>query len=119
MDEQADTVRIMSIHKSKGLEFPVVFAAGMGKMFNMQDTKGSVLLHHEWGVGLDYINLERRTKKPTFLKKIMREEQCLEMLAEERRVLFVALTRAKGKLIMTGCADWSAYEITARDIDAP
>ena len=119
MDEQADTVRIMSIHKSKGLEFPVVFAAGMGKMFNMQDTKGSVLLHHEWGVGLDYINLERRTKKPTFLKKMMREEQCLEMLAEEMRVLYVALTRAKEKLIMTGCADVSAYEITDRDIDAP
>ena len=63
MDEQSDTVRIMSIHKSKGLEFPVVFAGGMGKRFNMQDTKGSVLLHPEWGVGLDDIDLERRTKK--------------------------------------------------------
>lgn len=108
MDEQADTVRIMSIHKSKGLEFPVVFVAGMGKTFNMQDTKGSVILHHEWGVGLDYINLERRTKKPTFLKKMIREEQRLDTLAEEMRILYVALTRAKEKLIMTGCADGSA-----------
>ena len=64
----------MSIHKSKGLEFPVVFVAGMGKRFNMQDTKGSVILHPEWGAGLDHIDLERRTKTPTFLKKIIREE---------------------------------------------
>lgn len=105
MDEQSDTVRIMSIHKSKGLEFPVVFTAGMGKRFNMQDAKGSVILHPEWGVGLDYIDLERRTKKPVFLKKMIREESLLETLAEEMRILYVAMTRAKEKLIMTGCAD--------------
>ena len=104
-DEQADTVRIMSIHKSKGLEFPVVFVAGMGKRFNMQDTKGSVILHPEWGAGLDHIDLERRTKTPTFLKKIIREESCLETLSEEMRILYVAMTRAKEKLILTGCAD--------------
>ena len=119
MDEQADTVRIMSIHKSKGLEFPVVFAAGMGKKFNMQDTKGSVLLHHEWGVGLDHIDLERRTKRPTFLKKMIREEQRLETLAEELRVLYVALTRAKEKLIMTGCADMCAYGIPDEEAGLP
>ena len=119
MDAQADTVRIMSIHKSKGLEFPVVFAAGMGKKFNMQDTKGSVLLHHEWGVGLDHIDLERRTKRPTFLKKMIREEQRLETLAEEMRVLYVALTRAKEKLIMTGCADMCAYGISDEEAGLP
>lgn len=108
MDEQSDTVRIMSIHKSKGLEFPIVFTAGMGKQFNMQDAKGSVLLHPEWGVGLDYIDLERRTKKPVFLKKMIREESLLETLAEEMRILYVAMTRAKEKLIMTGCADMDA-----------
>ena len=104
MDEQADTVRIMSIHKSKGLEFPIVFAAGMGKRFNTQDTRGSVLLHSEWGAGVDLIDLKRRTKTPTFLKKMIREETVLENLAEEMRILYVALTRAKEKLIMTGAA---------------
>ena len=113
MDEQSDTVRIMSIHKSKGLEFPVVFAAGMGKRFNMQDTKGSVLLHPEWGVGLDDIDLERRTKKPVFLKKMIREESMLETLAEEMRILYVALTRAKEKLIITGCTDIAALSDAA------
>lgn len=104
MDEQADTVRIMSIHKSKGLEFPIVFVAGMGRKFNTQDTKGSVLLHPDWGAGVDLIDLKRRTKTPTFLKKMIREETALENLAEEMRILYVALTRAKEKLIMTGAA---------------
>lgn len=104
MDEQADTVRIMSIHKSKGLEFPIVFVAGMGKKFNTQDTKGGVLLHPDWGAGVDLIDLKRRTKAPTFLKKMIREETILENLAEEMRILYVALTRAKEKLIMTGAA---------------
>ena len=104
MDEQADTVRIMSIHKSKGLEFPIVFVAGMGKKFNTQDTKGSVLLHPDWGAGVDLIDLKRRTKTPTFLKKMIREETALENLAEEMRILYVALTRAKEKLIMAGAA---------------
>lgn len=108
MDEQSDTVRIMSIHKSKGLEFPIVFTAGMGKRFNLQDTKGSVILHPEWGVGLDHIDLERRTKKPVFLKKMIKEESLLETLAEEMRILYVAMTRAKEKLIMTGCTDMDA-----------
>lgn len=102
MDEQAYTVRIMSIHKSKGLEFPVVFAAGMGKQFNTQDTKSSMILHPEWGIGIDKIDLKRRTKAPTFLKKLIREEAMYEMWAEEMRILYVALTRAKEKLIMTG-----------------
>ena len=105
LDEQSDTVRIMSIHKSKGLEFPVVFTAGMGKQFNTQDTKGSIVLHPEWGVGLDCIDLERRTKSPTFLKKIIQEETALENLAEELRVLYVAMTRAKEKLILTGVCE--------------
>ncbi len=113
MDEQSDTVRIMSIHKSKGLEFPIVFAAGMGKRFNMQDARGSVVIHPEWGVGLDDIDLERRTKKPVFLKKMIREESMLETLAEEMRVLYVALTRAKEKLIITGCADVASLSDTA------
>ena len=105
LDEQADTVRVMSIHKSKGLEFPVVIAAGMGKMFNMQDTRGSVILHPELGAGLDVIDPKQRTKAPTFLKKMIQEETMLENLAEEMRVLYVAATRAKEKLILTGVCD--------------
>lgn len=107
MDEQENTVRIMSIHKSKGLEFPIVFVAGLGKNFNTQDLKGSVLLHSEWGAGLDLIDLKRRTKTPTFLKKMIRERTVLENLAEEMRVLYVALTRAKEKLIMTGAVEFT------------
>ena len=107
LDEQADTVRIMSIHKSKGLEFPIVFAAGMGKAFNMQDVRGSVILHPEQGAGLDVVDLEQRTKAPTFLKKMIQEEAALESLAEEMRVLYVAVTRAKEKMILTGVCDVS------------
>ncbi len=101
-DEQSDTVRIMSIHKSKGLEFPIVFVSGMGKQFNTQDMKGSVIIHPEWGVGIDAVDLERRTKIPTFLKKVIQQNVKLENLGEELRVLYVAMTRAKEKLILTG-----------------
>lgn len=101
-DEQSDTVRIMTIHKSKGLEFPIVFVAGMGKKFNTMDTKGSIVIHPEWGVGIDSIDLEKRTKIPTILKKVIQEEITRENLGEELRVLYVALTRAKEKLIMVG-----------------
>ncbi len=105
VDEQADTIRIMSIHKSKGLEFPIVFVVGMGKRFNMTDITGSILIHPEWGVGMDAIDLERRTKIPTLLKKVIQQEVKMETLGEELRVLYVALTRAKEKLIMVGTAD--------------
>lgn len=107
-DEQADIVRIMSIHKSKGLEFPIVFAIGMGKKFNMQDVTGSVVIHPEWGVGIDAVDLERRTRIPTFLKKIIQEEIVTENLGEEQRVLYVAMTRAKEKLILTGALSGAA-----------
>lgn len=101
-DEQADTVRIMSIHKSKGLEFPIVFVSGMGKKFNTRDMTGRILIHPEWGVGIDAVDLERRTRIPTFLKKVIQQETALENLGEELRVLYVAMTRAKEKLILTG-----------------
>ena len=101
-DEYADTVRVMTIHKSKGLEFPVVITAGMGKRFNMQDTTGSIVVHPELGVGVDAVDLEYRTKIPTFLKKVIQRKVQLENLGEELRVLYVALTRAKEKLILIG-----------------
>lgn len=101
-DEQSDTVRIMTIHKSKGLEFPIVIVAGMGKKFNLQDARGSVVLHSRMGVGLDAVDLEKRTKSPSLIKKVMQKEEVLDSLAEELRVLYVAFTRAKEKLIITG-----------------
>ena len=101
-DEQSDTVRIMTIHKSKGLEFPVVFVAGMGKRFNMQDARSSAALHSGMGIGLDAVRLEERTKMPSLVKKVIQKEEMLDSLGEELRVLYVALTRAKEKLIITG-----------------
>ncbi len=101
-DEQSDTVRVMTIHKSKGLEFPIVFVAGMGKRFNMQDARSNVILHSRMGAGLDAIDIERRTKSPTIIKKAIQKEEVLDSLGEELRVLYVAFTRAKEKLIITG-----------------
>lgn len=101
-DEQMDAVRLMSIHKSKGLEFPVVIVAGMGKKFNTQDLKGSVVMHPDLGLGIDAIDLENRTRSQTLVKSVIRCENKLENLGEELRVLYVALTRAKEKLILAG-----------------
>ena len=102
VDETADVVRLMSIHKSKGLEFPIVFVAGMDKGFNLQDARSSVVIHPELGVGLDFIDIEKRVKYPSLLKRMIQKEVQKESVAEELRVLYVAMTRAKEKLIMTG-----------------
>ena len=101
-DEQSNTVRLMSIHKSKGLEFPIVIVAGMGKQFNRQDSKGDVLMHASLGIGLESVDLETRTKCPTLIRNVIAREEVLESMGEELRVLYVALTRAKEKLIVTG-----------------
>lgn len=100
--EQDNTVRIMSIHKSKGLEFPVVFVGGMSKQFNTQDIRSQIILHNELGVGPEYIDSKKRTKVSTLLKKVIQKKVQIENLGEELRVLYVAMTRAKEKLIMTG-----------------
>lgn len=100
--EQDNTVRIMSIHKSKGLEFPVVFVAGLSKQFNTQDIRSSIVLHSEYGVGPEYVDSEKRTKAPTLLKKLLQKKILMESLGEELRVLYVAMTRAKEKLILSG-----------------
>ncbi|MDY5846270.1 MAG: helicase-exonuclease AddAB subunit AddA [Bariatricus sp.] len=101
-DDQTDAVRLMSIHKSKGLEFPVVIVVGMGKRFNTQDLKGSIVIHPELGIGIDAVDIEKRTKSPSILKKVIQMESGMENLGEELRVLYVAMTRAREKLIMTG-----------------
>ena len=100
--ENEDVVRIMSIHKSKGLEFPIVIVSGMGKNFNKQDTRSKMVLHPELGIGLDYMDGKKRIKSPTIAKKAIAKQIELENLGEELRVLYVALTRAKEKLIITG-----------------
>ena len=100
--EEENTVRIMSIHKSKGLEFPVVFLAGMGKKFNRQDTYSRLLIDPELGIATDYLDLEKRLKSATLKKNVLRRKMELDNLGEELRVLYVAMTRAKEQLIMTG-----------------
>ena len=100
--EEDNTVRIMSIHKSKGLEFPIVFLAGMGKKFNRQDVYGKVLIDPELGIATDYLDVENRVKTATIKKNVLRRKMELDSLGEELRVLYVAMTRAKEQLIMTG-----------------
>ena len=122
IDEQADAVRIMSIHKSKGLEFPIVFLTGMNKGFTNHETRGNLAMHPILGFGLDDIDLERRTIFPTLMKKMIKEESRLESLGEKLRVLYVALTRAEEKLIMVGqykAGEERFNELRARLADSP
>lgn len=109
--ENEDVVRIMSIHKSKGLEFPIVIVSGMGKNFNKQDTRSKMVLHPELGIGLDYMDGKKRIKSPTIAKKAIAKQIELENLGEELRVLYVALTRAKEKLILTGTLKDAAEKV--------
>lgn len=102
LGENDNVVRIMSIHKSKGLEFPVVFLSGCGKRFNLMDMNKSVLLHHQLGFGPDVVDYRLRISKPSALKKAIREKVRVETISEEMRILYVAMTRAREKLIMTG-----------------
>lgn len=97
-----DVVRIMSIHKSKGLEFPVVFVAHLHKKFNEQDESGNYILHKKYGVAVKYIDPQLRLKQKTIAQSVVSEMIHREMLAEEMRLLYVAMTRAKSKLIFTG-----------------
>ena len=103
--ENENLVRIMSIHKSKGLEFPVVFVCTTEKKFNTQDLKEPVLLHHKYGLGAKYIDVEDRVVYNTFPRMAMSQQIKAENMSEEMRVLYVALTRAKEKLILTGSVD--------------
>lgn len=95
-------VQIMSIHKSKGLEYPIVILAGLGKKFNFKDSISKMVLHAEAGIGIDAVNLQTRKKMASAYKKYLSSRLNLETLAEEQRILYVAMTRAKEKLIMTG-----------------
>lgn len=105
LDENADLVRIMTIHKSKGLEFPICFVAGLSKRFNMRDTTKMLLTDPDMGVGTDAVDLERRTFQKTMRKSVMAAKMQIDSLGEELRVLYVAMTRAKEKLILTGIVE--------------
>ncbi len=101
-EEAEDAVRIMSIHKSKGLEFPIVFVSGLGKMFNNQDIREKAILHPRFGFGLDCVDISRRLRTPCIARQFLARQVTMENIGEELRVLYVALTRAKEKLILTG-----------------
>lgn len=102
LGENDNVVRIMSIHKSKGLEFPVVIAAGMGKNFNLRDTSADVLLHKDLGLGPKFVDPNLRTYRDTIAKLAMKDQIKVESLSEEMRILYVAFTRPKDKLIIVG-----------------
>lgn len=101
LDENADVVRIMTIHKSKGLEFPICFVSGMAKQFNLMDVRQGIIMDVELGVGVDCINPELRTRRKTLRKNVVAQRMKEDTRGEDLRVLYVALTRAKEKLILT------------------
>ena len=101
LDENANVVRIMSIHKSKGLEFPVVFVAGVSKNFNMTDVNKAVITDPDLGIGMDFIDAGKRIKARTLRKSVITKKLREDTLAEELRLLYVAMTRAKEKIILT------------------
>lgn len=114
--ENENVVRIMSIHKSKGLEFPVVFLSGTAKRFNMQDiNKNDILLHGDLGFGPKYVNYEEGESYTTLAREAVKVKSKLELISEEMRVLYVALTRAKEKLIITGVEKDYAKEIAKKE----
>jgi ATP-dependent helicase/nuclease subunit A len=104
LSESDDVVRIMSIHKSKGLEFPIVFVPDLGKPFNFRDTYDRIQFHRSLLAGADIVDLDRLVRAPTLPKFLISDAKRLEVLAEEQRLLYVALTRARERLILTGTA---------------
>jgi ATP-dependent helicase/nuclease subunit A len=102
LGEQEDVVRMMTIHSSKGLEFPVVFVAGLSRSFNMTDIRKAYMLDKEFGFAAKYVNIEKRISYPSLPQLAFKRKKKMEMLAEEMRVLYVALTRAKEKLYLIG-----------------
>ena len=113
--ENDDVVRIMSIHKSKGLEFPIVFLSSTGKKFNMQDLNMPILIHQDIGFGIQYIDSEKKIEYPTLTKEAIKIKSREETISEEMRVLYVALTRAKEKLIITGMSKDIDKELKSKE----
>lgn len=112
--EEEDVVKIMTIHKSKGLEFPVVFVSGLSKKFNRMDLNKAVLCHPELGIGMECVNTTLRFHHPSLMKKAIQEKVWKDTLEEEMRILYVAMTRAKRKLILTGVIKSEELEARVR-----
>ena len=106
--DDENLVKIMSIHKSKGLEFPVVFLSGTGKNFNLMDTKTPLIIHSDYYVGAKYIDTDKRCGNDTFSRKAFASLMVTESISEELRILYVALTRAKEKCLLL--AEPSAFK---------
>lgn len=102
LGEDEDLVRIMTIHKSKGLEFPVVFVVGLGRKWNTKDLDRRILLHGRLGIGAETIDSQHYIKYPSMTKSAIRGQLLKEMIAEEMRLLYVAMTRAENQLLMFG-----------------
>lgn len=114
LGEQADVVRLMSIHKSKGLEFPVCIVAGLGKGFHMMDSRKHFIVDADMGVGMYYSDPVHRISGSTLRRRVLAEKIRQENLAEELRILYVAMTRAKEKLILCGCDKKIYKKLTER-----
>ena len=102
LGEQEDVVRLMTIHSSKGLEFPVVFVAGLGRSFNMMDLRKDYLLDKDYGFAVKYMNPDKQITYPSIFQLAVLRKKKLEFIAEEMRILYVAMTRAKEKLYLVG-----------------
>lgn len=100
-----NAVRIMTMHKSKGLEFPVCILAGLNRQFNFSDERAGVLLHPEFGIGFDSIDTVKRTRRKSLIKRLINKQMHVDKYGEEIRILYVAMTRAEEKLILTCCHD--------------
>ncbi len=112
-DESANVVRIMTIHKSKGLEFPICIVGGMDKEINGNDWKGDLITDFEKGIGINYVDSGRRIKRNTLIKTVISKKVETDSFGEEIRVLYVAMTRAKEKLILMGAVKNSDEWINA------
>ena len=108
----AGSVTLMSIHKSKGLEFPVVFVCGLARRFNTESARGQVLCDQQLGLGLSVVDARNRLRYPTVAKRAIAAKILADGLSEELRVLYVALTRARDRLIMTYASDSLQKDLT-------
>ena len=111
-NSNAGCVSIMSIHKSKGLEFPVVFLCGLGRQFNQDSKRAAVMCHKELGIGILAADSQRRVRYPTVARRAISAKNTADSLSEELRVLYVAMTRARDRLIMTYSSDNLSKEVT-------
>lgn len=108
--ENDNCVKIMSIHKSKGLEFPIAIVAGTAKEYNLTDVRASLIMDADEGIGMDFIDPKKRIKAPTIIKKAIAYKQKKDLFGEELRILYVAMTRAREKLIMTGVINYDKLD---------